>query len=43
MTRMETIIAAVQIMGKGMGGIFVAIILIMLVVWLMGKLTNHRK
>ena len=34
----EIIMAALVIMGKGMAGIFVAILLIMLCVWIMGRL-----
>lgn len=32
------ILIALEIMAKGMGGIFAAILIIMLAVWIMGKL-----
>ena len=38
--QMENIEIALEIMGKGMGGIFAAIIIIMLVVMALGKLTG---
>lgn len=34
----ENIFAALEIMGKGMAGIFAAILVIMLCVWIMGKI-----
>ncbi len=34
---------AFEIMGKGMGGIFVAIIVIMLAVMILGKITSGMK
>lgn len=34
--------AALEIMGKGMSGIFVAILVIMLCVWIMGKLGGKK-
>ena len=34
---MENFIISLEIMGKGMGGIFVAILLIMLIVWALGN------
>lgn len=39
---MENVMAALEIMGKGMAGIFVAILVIMLCVWIMGKLGNKK-
>ena len=33
----ETVMQALEIMGKGMLGIFVALIVIMVFVWIMGK------
>lgn len=35
---MENIMAALEIMWKGMAGIFVTVILIMLIVYLLGKI-----
>ncbi len=34
---MDDFLITLEIMGKGMAGIFTAIILIMIVVWIMGK------
>lgn len=39
---METIKAALIIMGKGMAGIFAAILIIMLCVWIMSKLGSKK-
>ncbi len=39
---MENIMAALEIMGKGMAGIFVAIFVIMVCVWIMGKLGSKK-
>ncbi len=38
----ENIMAALEIMGKGMAGIFVAILVIMLCVWIMGKIGGKK-
>lgn len=35
---MNDFLITLEIMGKGMAGIFTAIILIMIVVWIMGKI-----
>lgn len=35
---MNEFLITLEIMGKGMAGIFTAIILIMIVVWIMGKI-----
>lgn len=40
---MENVGIALEIMGKGMGGIFAAIIIIMLAVMVLGKVTKDRK
>ncbi len=40
MTTMETFFATLKIMGQGMAGIFTAIILIMIVVFIMGKIAS---
>ena len=40
---MENFLIALQIMAQGMGGIFVVIILITLVVMLMGKINRKRE
>lgn len=40
---MENIMAALEIMGKGMAGIFAAILIIMVCVWIMGKLGSKKK
>lgn len=37
---MENIMAALEIMWKGMAGIFVTVILIMLIVYLLGKIVK---
>lgn len=34
---------SLEIMGKGMAGIFAAILVIMAVVWILGKLTGKRE
>ncbi len=39
---MKNIMAALEIMGKGMAGIFVAILVNMLCVWIMGKLGSKK-
>ena len=36
------ILAALEIMGKGMAGIFVTILIIMICVWLMGKIGKDK-
>lgn len=38
----SNILAALEIMGKGMGGIFVTILIIMVCVWLMGKIGKNK-
>ena len=38
---MENIIIALEIMWKGMAGVFAAAILIMLVVWILGKFSSR--
>ncbi len=38
----ENIMAALEIMGKGMAGIFVAILVIMICVWIMGKIGGKK-
>lgn len=38
----ETVIQALDIMWKGMLGIFVALIVIMIFVWIMAKLGNKK-
>ena len=38
----ETVMQALEIMGKGMLGIFVALIIIMLFVWIMAKLGKKK-
>lgn len=40
---MENIGIALEIMVKGMGGIFAAIVIIMIAVMMMGKATNRGK
>lgn len=40
---MTTVLQALEIMGKGMAGIFVAILIIMLCVLIMGKLGKNNK
>ncbi len=37
----DNILAALGIMGKGMAGIFVSILLIMLCVWIMSKIDKN--
>lgn len=37
---MNDFLITLEIMGKGMAGIFTAIILIMIVVWIMGKISR---
>lgn len=45
MTKTETILASLSIMWKGMVGIFVTILIIMLVVWILGRMSggNDKK
>ena len=38
----SNILAALEIMGKGMAGIFVTILIIMVCVWLMGKIGKNK-
>lgn len=40
---MTNVEIALEIMGKGMGGIFAAIVVIMLTVMILGKITGNRK
>ena len=40
---MSTIIQALEIMGKGMAGIFVTILIIMICVMIMGKIGTNKK
>ena len=40
---MNNLAIAFEIMGKGMGGIFAAIIIIMLAVMALGKITGGKK
>lgn len=40
---MENFIIALEIMGKGMLGIFTACLIIMGAVWLLGKLTTKKE
>lgn len=40
---MTNVEIALEIMGKGMGGIFAAIVVIMLAVMILGKITGNRK
>lgn len=40
---LENVMIALEIMGKGMAGIFVAILVIMLAVQLLAKVTNRPK
>lgn len=37
---MNDFLITLEIMGKGMAGIFTAIILIMIIVWIMGKIAE---
>lgn len=39
---METIYASLSIMWKGMAGIFVTILVIMVFVWIMGKMGKKK-
>lgn len=39
----ETVLQALDIMWKGMLGIFVALIVIMIFVWIMAKIGNRKK
>lgn len=39
---MENVFAALEIMWKGMAGIFATILVIMICVWIMGKIGNRR-
>ncbi|MDD3277899.1 MAG: hypothetical protein PHG16_03295 [Lachnospiraceae bacterium] len=39
---MENVFAALSIMWKGMGGIFVTILIIMISVWIMGKIGSKK-
>ena len=39
----ETVMQALEIMGKGMLGIFVALIVIMIFVWIMAKAGSAKK
>lgn len=39
----ETVMQALEIMGKGMLGIFVALIVIMIFVWIMAKVGSGKK
>lgn len=39
----ETVSQALEIMGKGMLGIFVALVVIMVFVWIMAKIGNTKK
>ncbi len=38
----ETVMQALEIMGKGMLGIFVALVVIMIFVWIMAKIGNKK-
>ena len=38
----ETVMQALEIMGKGMLGIFVALVVIMIFVWIMAKLGKKK-
>lgn len=38
----ETVMQALEIMGKGMLGIFVALIVIMIFVWIMAKIGSKK-
>ncbi len=38
-----TVMQALEIMGKGMLGIFVALIVIMIFVWIMAKMGSRKK
>lgn len=39
----ETVSQALEIMGKGMLGIFVALVIIMIFVWIMAKIGSGKK
>lgn len=39
----ETVSQALEIMGKGMLGIFVALVVIMIFVWIMAKIGSGKK
>lgn len=39
----ETVMQALEIMGKGMLGIFVALIIIMIFVWIMVKIGSKKQ
>ena len=39
----ETVMQALEIMGKGMLGIFVALVVIMIFVWIMAKMGNKKQ
>ncbi len=39
----ETVMQALEIMGKGMLGIFVALVVIMIFVWIMAKIGNKKE
>ena len=39
----ETVMQALEIMGKGMLGIFVALVVIMIFVWIMAKVGSSKK
>lgn len=38
----ETVMQALEIMGKGMLGIFVALVVIMIFVWIMAKIGSKK-
>lgn len=38
----ENFLVALEIMAKGMGGIFAACLIIMAAVWIMGKLSGRK-
>ncbi len=40
---LENLLISLEIMVKGMIGIFAAVLLIMLVVWILGKLSKKQK
>ncbi len=39
----ETVMQALEIMGKGMLGIFVALVVIMIFVWIMAKVGSSKQ
>lgn len=43
MTIWENFLISLEIMGRGMGGIFVTILIIMCVVWLLGSISARSK